>query len=245
LETAREWRDAATAHNLTVEEFRQKIADEVKPLIDKSDVWVRIPPARLSTVLTDERFKSLQESQRMGPGKSGGGGAGALKSYLAARTSVEDKMFGTSKDSSASDRPIYGYLSDDPTGRGQADTNALRLLDVYGTAAVKLKASVQDRVTVTFGDSLDSNHHTSIDVMPALMSDPKGTMMPPSMYRPGAAKSVLDVSRDYAEAQIHGGVKTSDIAEIVFYEPPSAAVLGKVKKSGIPFRVIKRTAGGK
>lgn len=116
-------------------------------------------------------------------------------------------------DTPNSKRPIYGYLApsdfpDDITNSGVSQ---------YGEVRIVLKDSVKDRTTMTIGDSLNTgaipmsmtHKPTGFDVWKATDS------------RNQIHHNILDgiapediVNDDYFEAQIHDGVKASDIESI-------------------------------
>lgn len=120
----------------------------------------------------------------------------------------------------------------------------------YGRAKIVLNSDVKERSTVTLGDSLEVSQQGWTAVFadttaPLLASDPN----PSDIFYPSqAGKGIPDIlagdgpsfypnsTPDYLEAQIHGGIKTSDIARVDFYDKPSPEVEAALKAKNIPYR---------
>lgn len=98
-------------------------------------------------------------------------------------------------------RPVYGYVSvDDPTQASVA---------MYGQVRFQLKPSVKKRSSFSFGDSLDDT------VMPAAMTGNLSTTAMHSAFGERVNPSKPDglQAKTYIEAQVHGGIRPTDIAE--------------------------------
>ncbi len=220
-----------------VDRVKQEVATKIQSLVDTADVWIRIPPTKLAGILKEGKFKTLAESQKMGPGKAVG-----IAKYLPARDEAEEKLFNLPLGEMDEERPIYGYLSDHSDGHGPAFYEGKgQAVDLYGTVAIKLKPSVRSKTTMVVGDSLDLNAGSfGARVVPSFLDSIKAES---TLGRSGDqldATSILDLTRSgYTEAQIHG-VNVDDFDEIVFHEPVNPAVIKRLEKLGITGREIER-----
>jgi hypothetical protein len=138
----------------------------------------------------------------------------------------------------------------------------------YGNARLILNPDAMQRSTVTFADSLstdgrvlprpagamawDAYEFPSYGApLPAEWSDETRAFFQEQMQArdPLAWQSLADYQQlaqhhdytgasIYVEMQIHGGVRVSDIKEIVFtgHEPPSDALTQRLDAAGIPWR---------
>lgn len=242
------WEKAADTLGVSIDEVKAEAVAYMKPLIDKADVWMRMPPSRLASVLKDGRFKPLAESGRMGPKKGI-----TMKPYMEARDQMEEQIFGIPQGKAHPERPIYGYLSDSADGHGSAfESDGVQALDVYGTAAVKFKPSVRERTSFTVGDSLDMNMNAiGGRLIPSMLDDVKAeSTMGDSFARESKDPSVMSIQAlaryKYTEAQVHGGANVNEIDEVVFHkDEPSAALANALRKAGIRYRIIARDKIGK
>jgi SPP1 gp7 family putative phage head morphogenesis protein len=223
---------------------KQLVADaesNVKKVLDQADVFVRVGSADTLEKVLGGGFKTSAElnvTSHQIPNL-------ADKNYQDARNRVEAKTLGyDEKTTQPGDRPIYGYLGgSDLNGQAHADVSR-----AYGSIAVKLKSDVKDRTSFTGADSFKSGiasevnnpnaaslvsltrHGYDRDKLPAhYPSYMKGDQNDQSALQNAArAKSIDDLApklaptgNAYMEAQVHGGVKPSDIAELHF--SPSGA----------------------
>ena len=132
------------------------------------------------------------------------------------RAVVESALFDLPMAVDPTERPIYGYLSvDDPDVVAQISplmsagpTQAS--VAPYGAIRFRLKSTAKDRTTFSFGDTMDTH------VFPAKLTGPltKANMYALFSEWVFPSKPKRTVQRDYIEAQIHGGVDVSDIAEV-------------------------------
>jgi hypothetical protein len=248
LEAQERWDGAAKSKGVTVDEMKKQVVAKLQPLVDDSHVWIRVPPRKLATILSDKKFKSLAESKKMGSAK-----AVKLAEYLPMREQIESRLFMT-EEIDDEKKPIYGYLSDSPDGHGRGFSDGRQEVDVYGTMAVKLKPSTRARTSMTVGDSLNMNQPVRVGgrLIPSMMDDVQaesllgnmgGTLIDAS--GDDNIKSIIDATYDYVEAQVHGGVSLEDIDEIVFHEPPAEVAIRRLDKLGIPHRTVEREMIGK
>jgi hypothetical protein len=228
---------------------RREALDNLRPILQRGKVTVRVPKPALNKILTDGRFRTQFET-----GKSGG----LLNTDL--RTRVERNLFGDLTPNQ--ERPIYGYLDAFDTAADH------EILDQYGELRVVLKDEVRDRTTWTGEDSLsrvfdptagefvpssvpsplNDPHQRSLNTPTPPTDDPASQARNPERLR-GGRMEIQDpegwwgttedrgIFSAYIETQIHGGVSVSDIAEVIFPSEPSAAFKARLRKEGIPWRV--------
>lgn len=151
------------------------------------------------------------------------------------RADVENYVFGAPHAMNPENRPIYGYLyhPDAPYG----------MVRNYGDVAIQLHPKVKKRTTVTFGDSLDNNRDGNIFASPLLKAD--GLSMDGdaayALYDYFGGGKYPDRSwmghAPYIEIQVHGQVRQSDFAKVIFSfdDPPAESILRKLDSLGIEY----------
>ena len=200
-------------------EAEGKILDGMNDYVHRSDVAVRVPSKVLDNILDDGLKNQLQT------GKS----TGALVSK-GLRRDAEQTMFGLPKRAPAEAHPTYGYME----LRGVAPHAGVAR---YGDARLTLKTAVKDRATFTMADSLLSG--ASGRSLPAPLNDPHigaadgwGPRVLAASKKPPKAEDIIKTV-PYMEVQIHGSVKSKDIARIDFAKKPDAAMQKRLKGLGI------------
>lgn len=200
------------------------LAKQVRLVTDDAPLSVTVPASKVGAILKDGRLKSQFET-----GKSGG------KNDPEIRADWEAAMFGYPRGMNPEQRPIYGMVE-----TGGPKPSSTRGNEQYGTVTLVLKDEVKDRATFTNGDSLNMNpQHVPV-------RDPSSRVAQERVSRRTQVGSDNDT---YYEAQIHGGVKTSDIARVIIdtrtYKDfqwqnvqPSAALLKALDKAGIPYEIV-------
>jgi hypothetical protein len=214
-------RGQAAMLGMSLPKYQAALVDQMKKDLTGTQVRVRVPTEVLSKVLDDGRIKSQFETATS---------RGALSPTT--RGKVEQVAFGIDPKSDPAARPIYGYLY--PAGQRETKAFADDMGGSYGEVEVRLKDDVLGRTTFNYGDSLEGISYKAC--IPSYVNDPQ-------WYSARAAWSDNVVaSKDspftgginYMEAQVQGGVKTSDIAEVVFTDrAPSSAISGKLDALGI------------
>lgn len=226
----------------------------VQKLLDESEIFIRVTSSEtLEKIIDSGRFKTQFET-----GKSKGTQNRKL------RAAAEEAMHGYPPNLDPVERPIYGYFGH-PTDRSQdGDTNGMfygTSIEKYGSIAIRLKSEVKDRATFTGADSLNNTDSVkgAKDGVFAPSSAKKvsagsfygsrevidrdnlfGLDHQEALQGIAEAKSIGEVrsaiGNQYLESQVHGGVRTSDIAEIVIIRNPnniskkSPKVSSKVEK---------------
>jgi hypothetical protein len=177
----------------------------------------------LDDILNDGRFKAQFET-----GSSSGyfdyDARGEIETDI-----MNNKGFSLSKAKSAT---IYGYLA---KKENVYDNNNL---DHYGDVVVVLKKEARKRTTFVEGDSLDENHNGKYRTSPSPIDIPSIYSLKPSRHEtklnkienPDFQVGGREVS-PYWEAQIHGGVKVSDIEKVVFTSDSPSDTLKNALKS--------------
>ena len=238
---ARKVKSYAKANGLTESEYVAKVEGVLQAVVDKASIRVRAPLSSVAAILKDGRLKSQHELKR---GETRG------KYNPKMRVDQEAELFGTPKDLPKDERPIYGYLAegDDP----EMSYPAKAYVDSYGDVVLHLKDDVRDRTSTTFDDSLQSHLAGTSPVVPHMLDNvglTSHTLRDDPLRRWDEAaddfrplKSVDEMLPSYVEAQIHGGVKTSDIESIEFLsQQPSETLIEALKASGIPWKAKSGT----
>lgn len=225
-----------------------------KLMDDSTRICIRSTPDSAVGIVKSGRIKTQFET-----GTSGGyigGGTGIERN--AVRADQELRMFGYKPDMNPTKRPIYGYVS------GKEDN--VEGAEAYGNVKFVLKPNTKKRATVTAGDSLNDN---SQYFSPSRMDDFRtesivwnsfGNKLNNAYTNPKTGKVLKpeEIERDFSEfsgnfpfieAQIHDGVGTDDVEEVIYYDWDSdkrnddqkAGELEQLcKNKGIKFRRFNR-----
>jgi hypothetical protein len=192
-------------------EQRAKTMKTLSENVSKAQPVVAIETEDFLGVIKDGRFKTQHETRESN---------GAYKPAL--RKEAELAIAGVPLDTKSSERPIYGYLAVQNDGK-TANTSPYNSdkwnvnntgVGQYGEVRVVLKDSVRERTSYTIPDSLDRN----------AIPQPLGKNSKTDLIKAGAyydlSQSHGGYQREsYAEAQVYGGVKLSDIKAV--YVVPS------------------------
>jgi len=240
----------ADLHHMTVAEYEKAVTANLAERMDAGVISIREPQAQLEQILDAGRFKTVHEA-RTSLTSMGQRSAFAQETeeefqakvgmYADMRAQYEKEAFGYPLDLPVELRPVSGYIApltdDDPAARG------------WGDARIVLKDDVRSRSTFTVGDSLQNDH-----AIPEPVNAPKYDAFP---FQSGK-ESGLEIQHwsdindplnpkafsrgdplSYLEAQIHGGVSSHDIAEVIFNSGanPSEALIAKLNEAGIPWRL--------
>jgi hypothetical protein len=194
---------------------------KLKEILATQPVTLNLTSDDLEKVFKDGRFKSQFET---------GDSMGAYNPEK--RNETEAIVFGyPTRTTSPEKRPIYGSIPEfGAAALGRPGESGTWL---YGDTRVVLKDSVRSRTTFTAGDSLGMGWNPSSVENPRLN---------------GASLTTKKPYVGYIEAQIHGGVKISDIKELVIKDArkaypaspaPEDQVAAKIgKQFGIPVRIL-------
>ena len=200
---------------------------ELKEFLEGSDVVMAFNPRGFSRFVSEGEAKN-GFSPGTGGIKVGKGG------YLEGRQNGEKKTLGIPESADAKDRPVYAAL-EHPDRAKSLQGGAGNQMSNYGGIQVVLNSSVKDRSTFTVGDSLDYSAPRGIMASPVRdPADPvrakgkgKGKLVDLKtgeenhsgrMEIRSGMEDDKTVVPSYVEAQIHGGLKTSDIKEVRYYK---------------------------
>lgn len=211
---------------------------EKQKLLDEASVFVAMKPAALNRVLEDGSIKTVHET-----GKTRAATVG-FDEYMRRRNEAEEQLFGRHD-------LTYGYVSRDGyssplTSGSMRKGGELMMLDgvaPYGEARVRLKSEVRQRTTVVDADSLNTHYAGVINIPPSHMTNahPMSFTSQPNMNLTRdqiPATRFEDAVYGFTEAQVRGGVRVSDIAEVKFIGGgPSAVLERRLRAANIPFHV--------
>ena len=183
-------------------QVRAKAEETLQKRVDEGELSIRVNAEVLDAIADDGVYRT-QHEEGIRPSSP------RVAYSPTERTKGEAAMFDGLKTP-----PIYGYIADPE--RDAKNTN----LNRYGDSRIILKDSVRDRTTITVADSLggyvrpSAARDVSFESLPvdeiklstAGKKDPGGKGI--EVFLNGWQRT------SYIEAQIHGGVKVSDIARI-------------------------------
>lgn len=220
--------------------LKREFAKKIRADFAGKKIAVRVTPKNLEHILSDGRFKSQFETNKSKGLNNNQGRASAENIWFG----IDDNIFVNQER-----RPIYGYVMVDgvrPAGytEGTLGGTSVDALSQYGQIQVVLKDQVRERTTAVYGDSLN---HASFG-MPSPVNQPSWTSFTPMIGKAGIAANFSDVDRNsedfrlrsesYVEAQIHDGVSTDDVAEVIFPSKPNAVLQKLLDERGVPWRVL-------
>lgn len=195
-----------------------------KSELDKSTVFVQVQDDDLEKILKkDEIRNTFQTRSSNAPWKEN---AGTLKAYQKARETGEMSSLGIPMGTPSDQRPVYGYWSKTDAGRDDSGVNQ------FGNISIKLNKDVSSRSTWTDADSLDyadrirSSSPSRPSVFSMVLFTNGGNIS-------GSLSEGVDAPYGYWEAQIYGGVHTSDIDTVYFSSPPSDTMSNLLKSRGV------------
>lgn len=216
----------------TPAQYRAEVAAKLKETLAGKPIAIRVPDeSAVRDILGRGGFRTMHGGARRAPG---------LGTDLGHRR-LGEQILGVPADTPSERRPVYGYVAIggiEPAlsaGRqipgvrqreGQED-----VLSAYGQIQVVLRPDLRARTTITVGDSLDEIAF----IRPSPIDNPaaeSGHGRLDWLDRPGFTRT------GYVEAQVHGGVRTEDIAEVVFPRPPLGSTIAALDRRGIPWRVL-------
>lgn len=194
------------------------IEGKAKELLADSDAHIRVSPTSLNAILKSGGFKNFAEFDSL-----------KGKDYDNIRKDSELRTMGIPIDSLPNERPIYGYFAKKSHGIEAEAT------DGYGSIAVRMKRSVRERATFSGDDNFAGNTPSTpnnpriASLVPRTFAkeliresddSPKKKAGIEQIKETGKSKDMADFLDNslgqYFEAQIHGGVKTSDFDAIIY-----------------------------
>jgi hypothetical protein len=197
-------------------------------LVQEGQVTVAVKTGNFEQVLKDGEFKNQFETKTSG---------GTLSENY--RRDWESASLDVPINTKGSDRPIYGYMTDNTSNGSELSWDGISSINSvqvnqYGDLRVVMKPDVRSRTTYMIGDTLSRQGFAySLD---APMTDDILTTNGFSSLGASVGFSG-NVSAPYAETQIHGGLKVTDIAKV--YAPASKVeqVRTLIKDNGLDIPV--------
>ncbi len=180
-----------------------RLEKHVQRTLNKSLPAIAISGHSLKQVLDSGRVKSQFET---------GASGGTLSPR--AREEVEHQFFGYPKNLAPKARPIYGYLTHDPSQQHPVAYN-------YGAHTLVLhRPRVWHRTSVFLGDTLEEHEKSNSSAHP--VQDFRTSGLPPHTDPKGFRLDSGPENYDepaHAEAHYHGGVGLRDIHYAVLHKP--------------------------
>lgn len=192
---------AADNLGISEAEVEARALSNLQDIVDASDLTIRAPARVLDKIIESGGFRNQHHTD------VGASGGTFDPDY---RAKAESNVFTVTPGDPPDAFPIYGYLQPQ---RGAAihGYGERGIAEGYGNVRFVLKQEVRQRATITVGDSLGAFNYD--DVGPAPLTKINKYAIDQS-FRDMAGGNLRYVS--YIEAQIHGGVKLSDIDHVVF-----------------------------
>jgi len=205
---------------------------DLKALTDKNPVSIMTEEEVLESILDDGKVKSIYELDDNWKGEQ----------YRENRTAYEKVAFGYDANTPPEIRPVSGIVYPSQMNDKLIDTFGTN----YGSVQLVLKDDVKSRTTVTIGDSLDKwQRPTPIGGQVPRTFD-LATMAQSSDKFSGRGENMFTKETfwgfTYVEAQVHGGVKLSDISKVVIHYPQwidMEATTSRLDDMGIAWEVVQ------
>lgn len=208
--------------------------------LEGSEVVMAFQPKGFSKFVKEGEAKNGFEAGTQGVKQ------GRVKKYLENRMRGEKEVLGLNEGTGPKGRPVYAALEHPDRSRSLQGGKG-NLMGQYGGIQVIFENKVKDRSSFTIGDSLDYNAGRGIMASPVRNpANPKSDKGKVTLDIPGESNSRgmrietkgIDYSKNspqYIEAQIHGGLKSSEIREVRYYKGHEipAATLKALEKQGV------------
>ena len=195
----------------------------------KADSVIVMPQDKLNQVLASGRVKTVHETGTSTVGQS-------TQDYIDHRLIYENVAYGYDNSMPLDARPVSGILMQD----GYHPTDALSAYGGKKASEIILKPETRERTTWTDNDSLNTFRAgrtvSSTVFSPTVIANKAGA------WRKATGKNYFETKNfrsSLTEIQVHGGIKTSDIAKVRFFSPPSASVVARLSKLDIPYEVVE------
>lgn len=236
----------------TIKEIMDGLAksqlSKLKKMATEQPITIQTSASRLKRLIDDGRFKTVYEVTSVGKGST-------RNDYIAVRKRAETLM-GVPEDIPNEQRPVYGYL---------ANANTVNYGDVRIVLKDEVKSrttlTVDDSLDGNAKGGFLASEVRDGKISPETFWHYSGEMTTRSIYdrnyelnftsvKNDNPNSNLDVNQfitgskndfkqstmyNYVEAQVHGGVKASDIAEVIITSETAIpkALQNKLTKQGI------------
>ncbi len=219
-------------------------SEDLRSFMRNAEIAIQVKDTPLDRIISSGEFKT-----RMAGGVQGV--SAKNRDYKTARVKGEEELFGIPEDADPSARPAYGYLEHADRTLSSGGVHGSN----YGGNQIVLKDSIKERATFVVGDSLDDRRHFKSVASP--VNDPQ---LPPQIESNDPEFHLANNSRDwrvtqhepygpgskntlrprYIEAQVWGGIKLDDIAEIRIPKGRELkpAQEKKLAKAGVRVRIV-------
>jgi hypothetical protein len=225
--------EQAKGVRVTPEEAIEVSSNDFRSAAAQAETVIIMPQDKLNQVLSSGRIKTVHETGKSGVGSN-------RPEYMEHRQIYESAAFGYDDATPVEARPVSGILK---LG-GQLPTDALGIYGGKRATEIVLKPETKERTTWTQGDSLNS-FGTAVALDTQIFSAGP-VARDAAVYRKATGQNYFADNKynsgSLLEAQVHGGIKTSDIAQVRFFSPPSASAIAKLEAQGIPYEVIETGA---
>jgi len=206
----------------------KKIDKDANEFIEKNPISIFTNEDALESILDEGSFATVHET--------------GTKSwdYTGYRTQYERVAFGYDDSTTATQRPVYGAVRPAEIAQFQSGS----LVGNYGNVEVVLKPETKSRATFTIGDSLDTFQKPfPLGGKVARTVNLAGQAAYARSSRYGGDKgNMFDSPKwhetKYVEAQVHGGVKVSDIDKVIIHSGfYGEAIVDTLDEMGIPYEI--------
>lgn len=213
------YRECAEALGLSVEEYKAKLQSYAEAIFAKSKPFIAIDSSKVLPLIftSNGRFKSQFEVKSS---------RGSLSPEYRSETEAIYFDFPDNPSANKDQRPVYGYMSNHPSGIISKEGKVPPSVGQYGNVYVEIKRSKAiESATCTFGDSLGhSNHLTAVP-----FGCPHFTALDGMHNKTGIDRRIKniedyiagninrldwDIAGTYTELQYHGQLKLEDVEAI-------------------------------
>lgn len=218
---------------MSPQELQMDINHKLQKSIEKSDLFLRLDKKSLAIIIDNGKI-------------SNSAGISEIESFgrfnvNLFRHNFESTILGVPGDQAI--RPVYGYLSADELGQ----LNRNFTLDSFGDIAIKLRPALKARATASSRSMLSAMSEYAPSTAPQPIIAPNYKMMRWSSIPGKDMKNINDIpgvdhNINYFESHIHGGIELKDIDEIIFKSQPSKALVKKMEKMDLKWRLAENRA---
>lgn len=230
------------AWDVAQQEIEQDFLDEAsagwKRIVENSRPAIQVQYNTLYDIIQTGQIGTMFDPDTVGSISSEDGRVPDWNKQERARK--EARVFGISPDDTTTPRPVYGYLWDKDSALVMTDTqfsidDPYANISGYGDVVMFPKESVKQRSTVTAQDFYREAAPTPY-LNPTLASVRPVTQRLVQMIDGESPSDLMGYYGEYAEVQVHGGLKLDDIETIVFPFEPHKELRDALERRGIKVR---------
>jgi hypothetical protein len=217
----------AQSRGMSEDEYRSEIRDKLTELTEDATVRMRLSRDTLRSIVDgDGEFKNQHS-----PDITTSDGMYSPD----ARDDIENAKMGTDPDDPPSQKPKYGYLSEEGTDLNDDPREVIS----YGRIAVEFDDGVKERSTFQRGDSLNFSARPpryDIEQIPQPVNAPDERVLRASDSDKLSKIEDLDSFTDmdkYTETQMHGGLTLDDVSRVYVTRSVSDELRTKLEDNGI------------